>query len=72
LMDQSIPQLKVLGPVAAPLSKRRGHFRAQLLLSSTGRSFLHQAIRPVVRELGKKPSARQVRWSIDVDPMDLL
>ena len=72
LMEQSIPDLSILGPVAAPLSKRRGYFRAQLLIKSPRRGGLHQAIRPVVRDMNNVAGARQVRWSVDIDPMDLL
>ena len=63
--------LRVLGPVDAPMARRAGRFRAQLLLQSTARKSLHivlAALRPLLED---EPAGRKVRWSIDVDPIEL-
>ena len=63
--------LRLLGPVPAAMSRRAGRFHAQLLIEATGRSSLHQFLDswlPVVEQL---PSARRVRWDLDVDPIEL-
>jgi len=62
----------VLGPVPAPMEKRAGRYRAQLLVQSAGRPALHgllDALMPLARSL---PSGRRCRWHLDVDPIDLL
>ena len=58
-------------PMPAPMARRAGRARGQLLLDAAQRPPLHAALRewlPLVRAL---PAARKVRWSLDVDPTDL-
>jgi primosomal protein N' (replication factor Y) len=64
-------RLRVLGPVDAPMARRAGRYRAQLLLQSTDRRALHEVLRELRPMLEADPAARKVRWSIDVDPVEL-
>jgi primosomal protein N' (replication factor Y) len=64
-------RLKVLGPVEAPMARRAGRYRAQLLLQSADRRALHEVLRELRPMLEADPAARRVRWSIDVDPVEL-
>ena len=66
-----IDGVRVLGPVSAPMERRAGRIRGQLLLQSQNRQALHQALRALQQELDGSASARRVRWSIDVDPIEL-
>jgi len=50
---------------------RAGRHRGQLLVEGASRATLHTALRPWARGLSALPSARRVRWSLDVDPVDL-
>ena len=63
--------LQVAGPMPAPMPLRAGRQRGQLLIESTSRKHLHAAMRPWSLQLAQLPSARKVRWSLDVDPIDL-
>jgi primosomal protein N' (replication factor Y) len=63
--------LRILGPVDAPMTRKAGRYRAQLLLQSSDRSTLHQVLGELRPLLEGDPSARKVRWSIDVDPVEL-
>ena len=63
--------LRVLGPVDAPMARRAGRYRAQLLLQASDRRALHAVLRELRPELEQAPAARKVRWSIDVDPIEL-
>lgn len=63
--------VEMLGPLPAPMSRRAGLFRAQLLLRASSRSQLHRALHVLARAAETHPLARKVRWSIDVDPVDL-
>jgi primosomal protein N' (replication factor Y) len=65
------PQLELHGPLPAPMPRRAGYQRAQLLLSSADRRALHAALDAVMPLLYRLPEARKVRWSLDVDPVDL-
>jgi primosomal protein N' (replication factor Y) len=64
--------LELWGPVPAPMERRAGRFRAHLLVQAPSRSELQRLLKqwlPRVREL---KSARRVRWSVDVDPQEML
>ena len=63
--------LRVLGPVDAPMARKAGRHRVQLLLQSSDRPTLHTVLRELRLLLEKNPAARKVRWSIDVDPIEL-
>lgn len=63
--------LRVLGPVDAPMARKAGRYRAQLLLQSSDRRTLHRVLRDLRPMLEQDPAARKVRWSIDVDPIEL-
>ncbi len=63
--------VRALGPVDALMARRAGRYRAQLMLQSTDRAALHGVLRQLRPALESEPTARKVRWSIDVDPLDL-
>jgi len=63
--------LRILGPVDAPMARKAGRYRAQLLLQSSNRATLHRVLSELRPLLEGDPSARKVRWSIDVDPVEL-
>ncbi len=63
--------LQIAGPMPAPMPLRAGRHRGQLLIEATSRSALHAVLRPWHQSLWRLPSARRVRWSLDVDPIDL-
>ena len=65
------PKVGVLGPVPAPMERLAGRYRAQLLLQSPSRSALQQLLGGAVPVLDQLPGARKLRWSVDVDPVDL-
>ena len=63
--------IEIGSPLAAPMPRRAGMYRAQLLLSSRERRLLHAALDGAMPAIHELPEARKVRWSLDVDPMDL-
>ena len=67
--DQS--GVELLGPVPAPMERRAGRYRSQLLLQSGERAALRRFLEPWLTALEGLKSARKVRWSLDVDPLDL-
>jgi len=62
----------VLGPVPAMMEKRAGYFRAQLLLTTQNRKVLHQLLDHHMPTISSLKSGRKVKWSIDIDPIDLM
>ena len=60
------------GPVPAPMERRAGRIRAHLLIQALQRQELHRWLPTWVARLSELPEARRVRWSVDVDPMEML
>ena len=69
--DMKLANVRILGPVSAPMERRAGRYRAQLLLQSRQRRELHDMLSHIRTALEGSASARRVRWSIDVDPIEL-
>lgn len=63
--------LQVAGPMPAPMALRAGRQRGQLLIEADRREVLRGMLRSWQQALAALPSARKVRWSLDVDPIDL-
>lgn len=63
--------LAVLGPAPAPMEKRGGRWRAQLLLQSGARPALHAALAELKGIAPDLAESRGVRWFFEVDPQDL-
>lgn len=53
------------------MPRRAGYQRMQLLLSAPDRRSLHAALDAALPTIHTLPEARKVRWSLDVDPVDL-
>jgi primosomal protein N' (replication factor Y) (superfamily II helicase) len=64
-------QLDVSSAMPAPMPRRAGKMRGQVLLSAKQRNVLQKHLRGWVPALYELKSARKVRWSLDVDPVDL-
>jgi primosomal protein N' (replication factor Y) len=63
--------LELLGPAPAPMERRAGRYRAHLLVQATRRQALHRFLDRWAVLLGSERGDRRVRWSLDVDPIDL-
>ena len=61
----------LLGPVPSPIEKKAGKFRGQLLLLNTNRKELHQFLDEFCFVIKNSNKTRKVKWSLDVDPIDL-
>lgn len=58
--------LEVLGPAPAPLRRLANLHRQQLMLLAASRNVLHSAL----DSMAALRAPRELRWSIDVDPLD--
>ncbi|HEX6632894.1 MAG TPA: primosomal protein N' [Usitatibacter sp.] len=63
-------KIEVFDPVAAPLERKAGFERAQLLVRAATRAPLQAFLRAWRDRLGER-AARSVRWSLDVDPQEV-
>ncbi len=63
--------ISILGPIAAPMHRRAGNYRVQLLLQAKSRKSLQKLLRYLIIEIESKKSSKTVRWSLDVDPQEM-
>ena len=71
LANEQRANVMLLGPIPAPMERRAGRYRAQLLIQADQRADLHRLLTPLAPALEGLPSARKVRWSLDVDPVEM-
>jgi primosomal protein N' (replication factor Y) (superfamily II helicase) len=64
-------KVQLLGPIPAPMERRAGRIRAQLLLQCAERAPLHHLLGPWLQQLEAAKLGRKVRWSLDVDPQEM-
>lgn len=67
----TLTNIQLLGPIPAPMQRKAGFYRAQLLLSSKSRNNLRQSLNALTQYIETSKAARKVRWSLDVDPLDM-
>jgi len=63
--------LQVQGPLPAVMARRADRFRAQLVLQAPQRGPINHYLRRVTGRLDQSGARAGVRWSIDVDPLDV-
>ncbi len=72
---QNMPEVKnlnLLGPIPAPMERCAGRFRGHLLLQAAKRTELQDVLKQWVPTLNRVKMASKVRWSLDVDPQELI
>lgn len=62
----------IIGPLPSPMQRRAGRFRAQLLVLCPSRRSAQTAAESLVASAESLPASRRLRWSLDVDPIDML
>jgi len=71
LSEQPLNHCEFAGPVPAAMEKKAGKFRYHLIIQSKSRKHLHQAILALLSIIPEIEWQGKVRWSLDVDPIDL-
>jgi len=65
------PGARWLGPASAPMERRAGRYRGQLLIQTQTRGQMQLFLSEWRPALDNLKSARKARWSVDVDPTEL-
>ena len=65
------PSVSAHGPLTAPMPRRAGAFRGQVLIEANERPAMQTFLPGWLERVRALPDERRVRWSIDVDPVDL-
>jgi primosomal protein N' (replication factor Y) len=67
---EQIKGLDIFGPIPAAMEKRAGRFRAQVMLTASSRRILASSVKRFVETSEGVPARNNVRWSVDIDPLD--
>ena len=62
----------LMGPFPALMERRAGRYRAQLLIQANNRKQLQSLFASSISQIENDKTAKKVRWSIDIDPQDLM
>lgn len=71
IAEQTLLNCEFAGPVPAAMEKKAGKFRFHLILQSKSRKELHIAILQLLTTIPNNEFHHKVRWSLDIDPIDL-
>ncbi|MCW8834150.1 MAG: primosomal protein N', partial [Colwellia sp.] len=71
LTEQTLHQCEFAGPVPAAMEKKAGKFRYHLIIQAKSRKHLHIAITQLLSQIPDNEWQSKVRWSLDIDPIDL-
>ncbi len=63
--------VSIVGPLKAPMPRRAGKHRVQLLLQCKQRPPLQQLLKDLLPRIENIPIKHRVRWSLDVDPLEV-
>lgn len=64
--------VQVFGPLPSALERRAGRYRFMLVVQAERRAQLARALPGWLQTLEALPAGNRVRWSLDVDPQDML
>ncbi len=64
--------IAIMGPVDAPMLRRKGRYRLQLLLRSNNRQLLQHLLKTIMNDDWVKRQKNKIQWSLDVDPIELI
>jgi primosomal protein N' (replication factor Y) len=53
------------------MARRADHFRAHLLVEAAARPALQRFLQGWLPQVDRLPAPRGLRWSIDVDPLEM-
>jgi len=71
LASMNLTAVQIMDPVDSPILRIDEWHRSQLLVNSNTRADLHQILKHWVHSIENIPSNQKLRWSLDIDPMEM-
>ncbi|MEW6990385.1 primosomal protein N' [Colwelliaceae bacterium 6441] len=71
LAQTPVSACDIAGPMPAAMEKKAGKYRYHLILQAKSRPELHKAIDQFIHQSQQNEWQNKVRWSVDIDPIDL-
>lgn len=72
LIQQSESTINSIGPMPAPMEKRAGRYRSQLLFKATSKPIMQRFLTQLVYQIESLKVSTGVKWSLDVDPQEMI
>lgn len=71
IREHNIKDIDIYPPLPASMEKRQGRYRAQWVIISKQRNTRAYIMDNVIRHITQMRPAPAVRWSVDIDPIDM-
>ena len=71
VLINSSPKLNIVGPISAMLERKAGMYQSQLIIISPSRNLMQQHLGDWIKDIPQHPLSKNVRWSIEVDPLEM-
>ena len=71
IKQSNLKNLTLYGPIPATMERKAGMYQYQLILFAKHRKTLQKYLSIWTEKIYLQPSAKQVRWNIEVDPLDM-
>ena len=72
LKNNTVSESQLLGPIPAPMQRKKNMHHAQLLITNQNRKSLHTTCEQLIHFINTSKANRSIRWSLDIDPIDTL
>jgi primosomal protein N' (replication factor Y) len=72
LAQKSKDKTQISGPISAPVARKAGYHRSYLFIQATTRPVLKNLLKKVLPEIENIKLKQKVRWSVDVDPLEMI
>lgn len=69
--SEQLTQIKIWGPIPAPMTRKAGYELAHLVLFSKNRAYFHQQLQQWWQQVLQQPRQHQLKISLDIDPQEL-
>jgi primosomal protein N' (replication factor Y) len=70
-LARRVPEVKLLGPAPAAMARRAARYHAQVLIEARERAPLHRLLGEWLPKVEQIKAPRDLRWSLDIDPLEL-
>lgn len=64
--------IKIAGPITAPMERKANFYQMHLLLQSSSRSSLQKVLTKIITYIRSMKIAYGLKWSLDVDPVEMI
>ena len=64
-------EINVIGPLPSLISKSKGSYRHHLFIQTSSKPYLNKVLKYLINEFQKWPETKKIKWSFDIDPMNI-